>query len=136
MEILIVDDEEHILETLKSHLELDGIKVKTATSAEEAISLHWANLFPVILTDIRMSNMSGLDLIREVKVVHPTCIVFVMTGYASLMNMTECLEAGAADYYIKPFENLEMVIKSVKDAIARYERWMKDLRFVGRGRTT
>ncbi len=127
MQVLIIDDEAPILETLKKNFALEGIEVQTCTSAKEAIALHQKHLFAVVITDIRMPEMSGVEVIEAVRKVSPTTIVYVMTGYASLMNLAECLGLGAADYFMKPFESLGLLNKTIKEALERHARWKKDL---------
>lgn len=127
MSVLIIDDEKEILETLKRHFDLEGIDVTVATNPKEALKLMSSNPFPVVLTDIRMPEMSGVEVIRKAKGINPTSIIYVMTAYASMVNMVECLELGAADYFIKPFQNMDFVIQTVKDALARHRRWQQDI---------
>lgn len=128
MSILIVDDEKEILENLRRHFELEGIKVHIAGNGDEAIRIQREKLCPVVLTDIRMPGMSGSDLVLEIKKIHPTCIVFAMTGYGTLMGMVECLGNGAADYFFKPFEHTSEIVSQVKEALLRNQRWMKELK--------
>jgi len=128
MKILIIDDEEGIRQTLQGHFELDGLETVAMDNAVDALERHRKELFPVVLTDIQMPRMSGVEFIREVKRIHPTCQVYVMTGYASLSNMAECLGAGATDYFMKPFESIKQVVTEVRSGVTRYDRWMKDLK--------
>ena len=123
--ILIVDDEIYILETLKKLFELKDIDVDICENGKKALELHKKILYPVILTDIMMPEVDGVQFLRKVKAMHPTCIPFVMTGYASMANLIECLEMGAVDYFPKPFKDMAFVIKSVADAVERHERWTK-----------
>ncbi|MDM7916389.1 MAG: response regulator [Candidatus Eisenbacteria bacterium] len=127
MSVLIVDDQSEILTLLTERLSLDGIACTTARSAPEALALHRDEHFAVILTDIKMPGMSGVQLLRKVKQIHPTTIVFVMTGFPTLTGLVECLEAGAADYFLKPFPSLDLVSASIENAIERHERWRVEL---------
>ena len=127
MKLLIVDDEEEILKMLKRHLDLEGIEVHGFTSAQEALEDHRKHLYPVVLSDIRMPGMTGVELVREVKKIHPTCIVFIMTGYANLDSLVECLELGVLDYFHKPLEDLTFLTDSLKEAFQRQERWKRNL---------
>lgn len=128
MSVLIVDDESEILKTLEGHFAIEGIEVTTTTSAKEALELQKKNLFPVVLSDIRMPGMDGVELTKKIKAIHATSIIFIMTGYASFGNLVQCLELGAVDYFKKPFEEIEFVISSVKQALERHARWRKDLK--------
>jgi len=127
MRVLIIDDEAGILSTLSRHLALQEIECVTCSSALDAIDKHDKELFPVIVSDIRMPEMTGIDVIKKVKAIHPSCIVFVMTGYSSMPYLLECLELGAADYFTKPFKDIDFIIKQISEGLHRYERWMKDL---------
>lgn len=112
---------------LSMRFKLEGLKVAVAPDVDTAIALHEKHFFPVVLTDIRMPGKSGVDLIRAVKEIHPTCIVYVMTGYAKMENLVDCLELGAVDYLMKPFEDLDHLVHSIKQSLKRAERWRKDL---------
>lgn len=131
--ILLVDDEPEILSMLTLYFELKkGITCDQSESAIEGLKKHETQLYPVILTDIRMPKMDGITFIREVKKVSPTCIVYVMTGYASLSGLVECLELGAADYFTKPFNNIDNIVNDLSSAVERHQRWKKDLsKFAG-----
>lgn len=127
MRVLIVDDEEGICQTLTRKLRVEGILSEFSLSAVEALHRHRAEPYPVIITDIRMPQMSGVEFIRELKKTHPTSIVFVMTGYASMEKLIDCLEYGAADFFAKPFDDLDLVIKSIREALDRHQRWIRTL---------
>jgi DNA-binding NtrC family response regulator len=126
-EVLIVDDETEILETLKNHMAIEGISVDIATNVEDALKQHKDNPYRVVITDIRMPGMDGIDLIRALKKTHPTCIIYVMTGYASLLNLIECLECGATDYFIKPFQSSDIIVNAAKEGLTKQKRWMSEL---------
>ncbi|MBF0529909.1 MAG: response regulator, partial [Deltaproteobacteria bacterium] len=79
MKILIVDDEAEILNMLRRHLEMDGYDVTVTTSPHEAIKLMKQELFPLVLSDIKMPGMSGIDILREVKKINPLTNVLIMT---------------------------------------------------------
>lgn len=127
MSILIIDDETEILSTLSKHLALAELDHKTASSPIEGIKLHEEHLFSTVLTDIRMPEMNGVDVIKNIKSINPASICFIMTGYGSLNNLLECLQLGAVEYFFKPFENMEYVVNHLKEAETRHERWKKEL---------
>ena len=106
--ILIVDDEETVMLTIQGVLELDGHDVTASTSAETALQLIRTQHFDVMLTDLRMDGMNGIDLLKELHIVAPDSAVIVLTGYASLDTAVEAMREGAYDYLVKPCDVLEL----------------------------
>src|SRR5712691_13029308 len=96
--VLVVDDERHILDVLRDTLTHFGYRVTCASSGAEAISAIRSELFDVAITDIRMPEMSGLDLLREIKKQDESIEVIVMTGYPTITSAVEALKEGAYDY--------------------------------------
>ncbi|MGH7915998.1 MAG: response regulator, partial [Candidatus Binataceae bacterium] len=109
--LLIVDDERGILVALKGLFNKEGYEVETAESGEEALAKVTAGLFHVIITDLSMKGMSGLDLLREVKRLEPQCAIMMITAYGTQRIAVEAMKAGAEDYLPKPFDNDELRIK-------------------------
>lgn len=126
MSVLIVDDELEILDLLKKAFDLAGIDSKTFLSSGDALEYHRTHLARVVLTDICMPEMDGVQLIRKIKEIHPTAIIFMMTGLTTMNSLVQCIEYGASDYFIKPLD-LDFVTNSVKEALVRSQRWQKDL---------
>src|SRR5688572_4884643 len=100
--ILVVDDEGPNRYSVKKTLEKVGYSVMAAASGEEALDMIKNEEFDVILTDIRMQGIDGVELLRRIKEQAPDAIVILMTGYASLGTAVEALRLGAHDYLIKP----------------------------------
>ena len=98
----MVDDERSILQLLKEALTNWGYQVTTATSGREAVEALRTSLFHIAITDIRMPDMSGLDLLREIKKLDDAIEVVVMTGYPAISSAVEALKEGAYDYLSKP----------------------------------
>lgn len=109
LRILVVDDEKSLLAVLSQVLQKDGFDVTTAASAEEALEVYQQDPFPLIITDIVMGGMTGIDLLESVKKSHPETQVIVMTSYASLDTAIMALRSGAYDYLFKPFEDLTVI---------------------------
>jgi two-component system, NtrC family, nitrogen regulation response regulator GlnG len=109
--LLIVDDERAILIALKGLFTKEGYEVETAESGEEALAKVKAGLFHVIITDLSMKGMSGLDLLREVRAIDTDCAVMMITAYGTQRIAVEAMKAGAEDYVPKPFDNDELRIK-------------------------
>jgi len=117
--VLVADDEESIRGTLSTLLVEEGYDVTAVSSAEEALAKFGDDPFPLVITDIRMSGMTGIDLLREVKQLHPETEVIIITSYASLETAVLALRSGAYDYILKPFEDLELVTNAVARAVER-----------------
>jgi signal transduction histidine kinase len=115
--ILIVDDESRVSDVCQEYLAGEGYQTTVAASGEDAIGL-LADLRPdVILTDINLPGVSGLDVMRFAKGVDPEACVVVVTGYASASTAIDALRQGAYDYVTKPFD-LEAVHKIIKAGVA------------------
>jgi DNA-binding NtrC family response regulator len=100
--ILVVDDESSILLLLKEALSQWGYDVVCANTAAEALAVARAQMFDAVITDIRMPDMSGLDLLRELKRQDESVEVVLMTGYPTIASAVEALKEGAYDYLSKP----------------------------------
>lgn len=100
--ILVVDDEGANRYSVSKTLQRVGYMVNEAANGEEALELIQKQHFDVVLTDIRMPGVDGVELLRRIKDEAPDAIVILMTGYASLGTAVEALRLGAHDYLIKP----------------------------------
>lgn len=100
--VLVVDDEGAIRYSVSKTLQRVGYNVNAAASGEEALEMMNSQHFDVVLTDIRMPGISGVDLLSSIKERSPDAIVILMTGYASLGTAVEALRLGAHDYLVKP----------------------------------
>ncbi len=120
--ILIVDDEEvmreFLLEVFASYEPL------SAKDGEEALAVLRENDVSVVITDLKMPQMDGLELLRRTKELNHEIRVIVITGYASLETASDCIRAGAADFLKKPFS-------SRKSAIPSLEQWQSDEQAIG-----
>jgi signal transduction histidine kinase len=106
--VLVVDDEETVLMTIQGILELDGYEVVATTSGIEALELASSQYFDLVLTDLRLGDLDGLDLLRELRRVAPDAVTVTLTGYASLDTAVNALREGAYDYLVKPSDVLEL----------------------------
>jgi DNA-binding response OmpR family regulator len=116
--ILVVDDEGAIRYSVSKTLQRVGYEVSEAASGEEALDMMRNDHFDVILTDIRMPGLTGVELLKKIKEVSPDAIVILMTGYASLGTAVEALRLGAHDYLIKPSSSQD-IRQSVAQGIDR-----------------
>ncbi len=113
--ILVVDDELHQRKILGKFLESRGYKVILAQSGEEAIEAIKENTVDAVITDMKMSGMSGKDLLKEVKKINPILPVIVITAFGSVEDAVEVMREGAADYITKPVNLQELLIKLKKE---------------------
>jgi len=122
--ILVVEDDPEIRHILDRFLVNRGHQVKLAGSADEALTLLAEEPIDLILSDVRMPGMSGLDLLREVKSRDPEIQLVMMSGYSSVRDAVEAIQLGAEDYVEKPidFRRLERVIAAVLEKRALQHR--------------
>jgi signal transduction histidine kinase len=100
--ILVVDDEQSVATTIKAILQLDGNEVTAVTSGKDALAQLRANEFDVVLTDLRLDDLDGIEILRETQKLWPDTVSIMLTGYASLESAVTALRSGAYDYLIKP----------------------------------
>lgn len=122
--ILIVEDEETLRGSLKRVFEKDGYYIQALGSAEDALSMLDGLLFDIVITDIILPGMDGIELLKKIKEKSPEQIVIVVTAYASLETAVEALRAGAYDYVVKPIiheEIKQIVINALKQRALQAE---------------
>lgn len=108
--IMIVDDEEIVRVSLRNWLNEDGYEVTCAESGKAALEMLDEVNPAIMLLDIKMPRMSGIELLEKVKGLHPAIQVVMMTAYASVETAVEAMRIGAFDYLVKPFEPEELRI--------------------------
>ncbi|MCX6600316.1 MAG: response regulator [bacterium] len=109
--ILLVDDDPLVLAGFREILSRAGYEVTAVFSGGEALEQLESRAFDVILTDLLMPRVSGLDVLRTAREKHPDCVVIVVTGYASVRSAVEALRLGAHDYLIKPCDEHELLFR-------------------------
>lgn len=112
--VLVVDDEAAIRYSVSKTLQRVGYQVAEAASGEEALDVMRRQTFDVVLTDIRMPGLDGVELVRRIKDVDNDTIVVLMTAYPSLGTAVEALRLGAHDYLIKPSSS-----QDIRQCVAR-----------------
>ena len=100
--VLVVDDEAHVCSSIDRALSLRGYSVDEATSGLEALELLRDNAYDVLILDIRMPGIGGIDVMQRAKELQPHLIVLILTGHASLDSAIAAVKAHAADYLRKP----------------------------------
>lgn len=130
--ILIVDDEELICRLLAQRLTSEGYACVTANNGREALSHFYKDTFSLIISDIRMPEMDGIELLKRVKDLSPNMMVIMVTAYPELDMAVEAMRLGAYDFIIKPAD-LDLMLLSVRKALEKrrleeeLEAYHKDL---------
>ncbi len=106
--ILVVDDEITVCKSIRQAIEREDYEVEMALSAEEALQKEEASPFDLIITDLMMPGMSGLDLLQHLKKKKPHVTVIMVTGYPTIRTAVESVKLGAFDYLPKPFTPAEL----------------------------
>lgn len=115
-QILVVDDEEKIRKILKLMLSLKGHSVDEASTGEEALRKLKENLYDLVIADIKMPGMDGLELLKRINEMDVPIPVVFITAYATVENAVEAMKMGAIDYIPKPFEE-ERLILTIEKAL-------------------
>jgi len=112
--ILIVDDEEIVRESLSGWLEKDGYTVSSAQDGPSAIARVNAERWSILLVDMKMPGMDGLQVLEQAKKIQPDAAVVIMTAYATVDTAVAAMKLGAYDYLVKPFDPEEMSLMITK----------------------
>jgi len=120
IEILLVDDEPDIREALDLYLSHMGYAVITAGNGERALALFKSRRPAIVLSDIKMPGMDGIELLREIKKAQPDTEVIMITGHGDMDLAIECLQQDATDFITKPFhgEALEVALKRAREKMS------------------
>ncbi len=109
--VLIVDDEEEFVEALSERLTMRDYDVTASLSGEEAIQKLIEYNFDVVILDVSMPGMSGIDALREIKRIKPLTEVIMLTGQAAVKTAIDGMKLGALDYLFKPCETEDLIAK-------------------------
>lgn len=127
--ILLVDDEAIILKTISGKMKDEGFKVLTASTGSEALDLFQNNKIDMVVTDLMMEGIGGLQVLEGVKEHNPETAVIILTGYGDLTSAIDALRLGADDYLLKPCDLNELLFRmskcfekqSLKEMVQLYE---------------
>lgn len=123
--VLVVDDEKRIRDGCQKTLTLEGFEVATAESGELSLNILENEHFDVILLDLMMPGLPGMDVLSRVKGLHPDTVIIVITGYATLEHAIEAMKKGAFDFISKPFSTQEL--RTVVSKALQYIRTLEDI---------
>ena len=129
--ILVIDDELPICRNCEKILSKENYQVKYALNGYDALKLMDETQFDVVITDLKMSNLGGMEVLRRVKASHPETMVIVITGYASVSSAVEVMKLGAHDYLPKPFTPHELR-SVVQQALAEREILLQNQKLMHR----
>jgi signal transduction histidine kinase/DNA-binding response OmpR family regulator len=124
--ILLVDDEKGMCDSLKTLLEMEGYDVEATTDSTRALELLGEIDFDLVITDIKMPRVSGLEILRKARSIDPYLEVILMTGYASLASAKEAVDQGAFGYLAKPIEFEELKITIARSLEKRHTALEKE----------
>jgi len=117
--ILIVDDEMLIRRMCRSVFEQEGFEVIEASTGEEALEIIKARPVCLVLADVVMPGISGLELLKKIKSFNPEIEIIIMTGFSTVETAVEALKDGAADFLTKPFDSISILKKSVAKVLEK-----------------
>lgn len=122
--VLAIDDEEPVVDAIARMLRAEGYFVETATSGASGVKLFEQGLHDLVLTDLRLGDMTGTEVLREVKKIHPKSAVIILTGYATTESAVEAIKLGANDYLTKPvrMSELSMAVRNQMAAVKLSEQ--------------
>ena len=115
IQVMLVDDEVEFLETLIKRMKKRNVDITGVKSGEEALLALDQNQVDVVILDVRMPGMDGIEALKEIKRRHPLIEVIMLTGHASVEVAVQGMELGAFDYLMKPIDIDELLYK-VEDA--------------------
>jgi len=122
IQILVVEDEDQIRESLIIHLSGEGYEASGAANGNEAIPLIHGKEFHIIVLDLKMPYIDGLDVLKFIKSTFPQTKVIILTAYADMKTTTKCRELGADEVIGKPYDleflmaTIERMIRSIQSA--------------------
>jgi CheY-like chemotaxis protein len=128
--ILIVDDDAAIRLLLQSHLETKGYTCTVASDGTEALTLLGKSRYHLLITDLDMPEMSGLELLQTIRSRGLITRALVITGYATIGNLTACLREGAVALVPKPLHSFDLLDQAVALAIEQTRLWAVQMKAI------
>jgi len=107
--VLIVDDELNMRLVLSAVLKKEGFEVSSASDGREALQVLQSNKIDVVITDLKMPDMDGMELLTNISAQYPEIPVIMITAHGSIATAVEALKKGALDYITKPFDAMDLV---------------------------
>jgi len=120
--ILVVDDDEQFQGFVQQALAREGYDVRLADDAEKALHILNKETFPVMFIDLKLPRMNGIELCRRICRDKPMSILYAISGFPSLFELSDCRDAGFDDYFVKPLDT-GLICKAAKVAFEKIMRW-------------
>jgi len=120
--ILVVDDDEAIRDMLHQVFTQAGYGVRLADDAEKAIEILRQESIMVMILDLKLPEMNGVDLCKKIRLDNQIGIIYALTGYVDLFGLVECRTAGFDDIFIKP-ASAKLLLEATKEAFNKIKRW-------------
>lgn len=122
LRVLIVDDEQDILNAMEAAFMTTDFDIHTTNSPVTALKMINETHFQVVITDIAMPEMNGLELLRKIKEYNAFIQVIIITGYITVGNALNAFRYGATDCFFKPLDDPDQIIEAVRNCIKKVER--------------
>jgi len=119
LKVLLVDDEEEFISALAERLDIRGIESRVATDGEQALEIAESQSFDVIVLDVIMPGISGLEVLQRLKDQQSKAAIILLTGHGSTKEGLEGMRMGAFDYLMKPLDIDELIAKMKEAAAAK-----------------
>lgn len=127
VKILVVDDEEGIRNSLCAFMKMEEYEVATAEDGQVALEKIKNEKYNIVLMDINMPVLDGLETLKEMKKIDFSIQVIIMTAYSTFDKTMKALEYGATDYILKPFDDLSDILRLVQISEEKLERWKRNM---------
>src|SRR5262245_1452479 len=125
--VLVVDDEKFIRDIIADFLGMEGYIVRTAEDGSSAVSELERARYDMVISDLKMPRMGGLELLKEVAKTHPDTLTVIMTGFGTVETAIDAMKRGAYDYILKPFK-VEEIVHIVQRGIEKRRLSAENLR--------
>jgi two-component system response regulator PilR (NtrC family) len=123
----MIDDEPDLLEIFAEEFRKAGIAMRTGADPVAALSEFEKSPVPVVITDLRLPRLGGIEILRRIKSLQPMTCVLVISGFVDRENILACFREGASDVFFKPLLSFESLVTEVQHALRRHRRWKETL---------
>jgi len=129
--LIVVDDEKDITDLLVRHFAFKGYDIVGVNDPRQALAMIEEENFNIVISDIVMPIMDGLELLRRIKNYNGGIQVIMITGYVTMHNILTAMRRGAETVFFKPLNNLDRLEEAIGQCISRIEMWQNILRELG-----